>query len=218
VGGSGPAEPARVVDVAEHADDERGSGPPRGQHPAFGGGDHGHLAHVADPQPQDGGEDEVGPGEAPVHVVGAQYQVGALPPVQVLQQQAERGLGQGGHHADLDAGRGELGQRLVDAGERQDPEPVHRRLERPLEGVAGGLGPDLVLGEQGPHDVGGRPPARPVELHHRPDVRRGAGDHALGGDRLGERPLQDAAIDGGRPHHVTADQRYASRIAHLLAS
>src|ERR1700757_3549490 len=49
----------------------------------------------------------------------------------------------------------------------------------------------------------GRPPAGPVELHHRLDVRRGADDNALGGDRLGERPLHDAAVDGGRPNHVT---------------
>jgi len=48
----------------------------------------------------------------------------------VLQQQAERGLGQGGHHADLDAGRGELGQRLVDTRERQYSEPVRGRAER----------------------------------------------------------------------------------------
>jgi len=84
--------------------------------------------------------------------------------------------------------------------------------------MVGGLSPDLVLGEQAPDDVGGRPPAPPVELDHRPDVGGGAGDNALGGDRLGERAFQDAAIGRDRPDHVTADQRYTGCIAHLRTS
>ena len=79
-------------------------------------------------------------------------------------------------------------------------------------------GPDFILREQSSHDVGGRPAAGPVELNHRPGVSRGASDHALGGDRFRERPLQHVAVDSGRPKHVTADQRYGQGVAHRLAS
>ena len=40
--------------------------------------------------------------------------------------------------------------------QRHYAEPVRHRPERSLEGVVGGLGPDLILGEEAPHDVGGR--------------------------------------------------------------
>ena len=111
-----------------------------------------------------------------------------------------------------------LASASVAPGNGSTPNRSTAAMERPLEGEMGGLSPDFVLREQDPHDVGGRPAARPVELHHRPDVRRGAGDDPLSGDSLRERPLEDAVIDGGRPNHVPADERYRRCIAHLRAS
>jgi hypothetical protein len=121
----GPAEPGRVIDVAQHADDEPGPGSPGGQHPAFAGGDHGDLPHIADTEPQDRGQDQIGPGQRPGHVVRAQHQVRALPPVEPFHDQAQRGPGKRGQQAHLDPGRGELGHGLVRAGQRQRAEPVH---------------------------------------------------------------------------------------------
>ena len=90
----GPAEPAPAARVAEHADDEPGPGPPGGQDAAFTGGDHGHVPHITGAEPEQRGEDEVRPGESPGHIVRAQDQVGTLPPVEVIHDEAERGPGQ----------------------------------------------------------------------------------------------------------------------------
>jgi hypothetical protein len=206
------------VHAAQHADDDPGAGPVGGKHPALAGGDHGHVPHVADAQPQYRGQDEVGPGEAAGHVVRAQHQIRALPPVQTLHDQAERGPRQAGQQAQLGAGRAEFGQRLVGARQREDAEPIHHRTEGTLEGMISRLSTDLVLRKQAVHDVGRSPAAGPVELNHRPDVGRGARHHALSGNRLREGPFKHRTVDCDRPNNITADQRYGGRAAHWLAS
>jgi hypothetical protein len=217
MGGARPVEPAAVLHAAQHADHEPGPGASGAQDAALAGRDHGHVPHVADAEPQDRRQHQVGPGKAPGHVVGAQDQVATLPPAQPFHDQAERGPRQAGHQAQLRTRRGQLGQRVVRAGQRERPEPVEGGRERPLEGEVRGLGPDIVLGKQDVHDLARGPAPGPVELNHRPDVGCGARHHALSRDRLDERPLQHAAVNGGRTDHVTADQRYRGGIAHRRA-
>jgi hypothetical protein len=189
VRGARPAEPAAVLHAAQHADHEPGPSAAGAQDPALARRDHGHVPYVIGAQPKNRGEHQVGPGEAAGHVVGAQDQVAALPPAQPFHDQAERGPGEAGHQAHLGARRGQFGQRVVRAGQREGPEPVDGGLERPLEGEVRGLGADLVLGEQHVHNVGRGPAPGPVELNHRLDVGRGTRHHALSRDRLDKRPL-----------------------------
>src|SRR6202041_3552107 len=85
-------------------------------------------------------------------------------------------------------------------------------------GVVRGLSPDLVLGKQGADNFGRGPAAGLVEVHHRLDVGRGSRHHTLSRDRLGERPLEHAAVDCRGSQDVTADQRYRGRIAHRPTS
>ena len=140
-----------------HADDQPGPGPAGAEHSALARGDHGHVADVADAQPQDRGQDQVGPEEALGHVVRAQHQVGALPPGQAFQDQAERGPGQGGQQAELDPAAASLASASF-ARAAAAPRTGPAAAERPLEGQVGGLGPDLVFREQAPDDVGGGQP------------------------------------------------------------
>src|ERR1039457_4328824 len=69
----------------------------------------GHVPHVVETEPQEGGQDQVRPGETSGCIVSAQDQVRALPPAEAFHDQAQRGAGEAGQQAHLDTRGGELG-------------------------------------------------------------------------------------------------------------
>src|SRR5579859_1096805 len=222
VGRAGFAQPGGGMRAGQDTCGDLGAGSPGAEQAVVGAAGHGYLADVGGAQAEQGGDDQVGPGEAARDVVGAESQVEAAAPADGVQDQAEHVPGHAGDQADLDAGADELVYGLIGAGEGAEAVTVDESPVGALEGQAGGLGAGLVVREEVVEDVYGGAATVAVDLGHAAGVVTGSGDHALGCDGLAEGAFDHAhlaePIPDCRADQAAAHQGDLRRAAHLIAS
>jgi hypothetical protein len=192
-----------------------GTGPPAAQDAAFGASGVGGLADIGHPEPEHRAQHGVGPRVAARRVLGAQHEVNLPPPAEGIQHETEQAPGQPGDETHPHPGPADLLQRLGCPWHGGQPGAVNGQPVGTVKGELGGFGAPRGVGEQRAEHVDGGLPAGLVDVDHAAGVRRGAGDDALGGESLGEGPLQDAAVIRGDPEQSTTQQGDRCRAAHL---